>query len=65
MAEPSDASSTAAPAVNEQDFRDILDATRQFVRTVVMPREVEIMNDNRVPDVIRDQAKDMGLFGYA
>ncbi|MDR3661498.1 MAG: acyl-CoA dehydrogenase family protein [Mycobacterium sp.] len=56
---------TAAPEVGEQDFRDILEATRQFVRTVVMPRELEIMNDNRVPDDIRDQAKDMGLFGYA
>jgi acyl-CoA dehydrogenase len=53
------------PAVSEQDFSDILEATRQFVRTVVMPRELEIMNDNRVPDDIRDQAKEMGLFGYA
>lgn len=65
MADPTGASITAAPEVGEQDFRDILEATRQFVRTVVMPRELEIMNDNRVPDDIRDQAKDMGLFGYA
>ena len=52
-------------AVSDQDFRDILDATRDFVRSVVMPRELEIMNDNRVPDDIRDQTKKMGLFGYA
>ena len=51
--------------VSEQDFGDILDATRHFVRSVVMPRELEIMNDNRVPDDIRDQAMKMGLFGYA
>ena len=51
--------------VSDQDFGDILDATRHFVRSVVMPRELEIMNDNRVPDDIRDQAKKMGLFGYA
>ena len=55
----------ADPAVSDTDFRDILDATRHFVRSVVMPRELEIMNDNRVPDDIRDQAKKMGLFGYA
>ena len=59
----------AAPAitaeVSEQDFRDILHATREFVRTVVMPRELEIANGNRVPDDIRDQTKQMGLFGYA
>jgi len=59
MADPTDA------AVGGQDFRDILDATRHFVRSVVMPRELEVMNENRVPDDIRDQAKKMGLFGYA
>jgi acyl-CoA dehydrogenase len=56
---------TADPAVSETDFRDILDATRHFIRSAVMPRELEIMADNRVPDDIRDQAKKMGLFGYA
>jgi acyl-CoA dehydrogenase len=55
----------ADPTVSDTDFRDILDATRQFIRSVVMPRELEIMADNRVPDDIRDQAKKMGLFGYA
>jgi acyl-CoA dehydrogenase len=54
-----------ATEVSDQDFADILDATREFVRSVVMPRELEIMNDNLVPDDIRDQAKKMGLFGYA
>ena len=53
------------PAVSETDFRDILDATRHFIRSAVMPRELEIMADNQVPDDIRDQAKKMGLFGYA
>ena len=53
------------PAVSEADFRDILDATRHFIRSAVMPRELEIMADNRVPDDIRNQAKEMGLFGYA
>jgi acyl-CoA dehydrogenase len=51
--------------VSEQDFRDILGATRDFVRSVVMPRELEIANGDRVPDDIRQQARQMGLFGYA
>ena len=42
--------------VSDQDFRDILDATRQFVRTAVVPRELEIMTENRVPDDIRISA---------
>ncbi|KQY10026.1 acyl-CoA dehydrogenase [Mycobacterium sp. Root135] len=53
------------PEVGDHDFRDILDATREFVRSVVMPRELEIMNADRIPDDIRDQTKAMGLFGYA
>ena len=59
------ADTAGTPTVNDEDFGHILDATREFVRTVVMPRELEIMNDNRVPDDIRNQTKEMGLFGYA
>ena len=52
-------------AVSDEDFEDIRAATRHFVRSVVMPREMEIMAQDRVPDDIRDEAKKMGLFGYA
>jgi acyl-CoA dehydrogenase len=52
-------------AVDDDDFQQILKQTRQFVRTVVVPREQEIAASDRVPDDLRDQAKDMGLFGYA
>ena len=55
----------ADEVVSDEDFADILAQTRDFVRTAVVPREQEIMADNRVPDDIRDQAKKMGLFGYA
>jgi acyl-CoA dehydrogenase len=52
-------------AVDDDDFQQILAQTRQFVRTVVVPREQEILATDRVPDDLRNQAKDMGLFGYA
>lgn len=52
-------------AVSDEDFADILAATRQFVRNQVVPRELEIMAADRVPDDIREQTKEMGLFGYA
>lgn len=52
-------------AVDDDDFQHILAQTRQFVRTAVMPREQEILDQDRVPDDLRDQAKNMGLFGYA
>jgi acyl-CoA dehydrogenase len=51
--------------VSDEDFQQILAQTRQFVRTAVMPREQEILAEDRVPDDLRDQAKAMGLFGYA
>ena len=54
-----------AAAVDDEDFQQILAQTRQFVRTVVVPREQEILATDRVPDDLRQLAKDMGLFGYA
>jgi acyl-CoA dehydrogenase len=54
-----------AAVVDDEDFQQILAQTRQFVRTVVVPREQEILATDRVPDDLRQQAKDMGLFGYA
>ena len=51
--------------VSDEDFQEILAQTRQFVRTAVVPREQEILAGDRVPDELRDQAKKMGLFGYA
>jgi acyl-CoA dehydrogenase len=54
-----------AAAVDDDDFQQILAQTRQFVRSVVVPREQEILASDRVPDDLRDQAKEMGLFGYA
>lgn len=51
--------------VNDEDFQEVLAQTRHFVRTAVVPREQEILADDRVPDDLREQAKLMGLFGYA
>jgi acyl-CoA dehydrogenase len=51
--------------VSDEDFQEILAQTRQFVRTAVVPRELEILADDRVPDDLREQAAKMGLFGYA
>ncbi|MFZ2240624.1 MAG: acyl-CoA dehydrogenase family protein, partial [Gordonia amarae] len=52
-------------AVDADDFAEILAQVKQFVRSVVMPREDEILATDRIPDDVRDQAKEMGLFGYA
>lgn len=51
--------------VSDEDFQEILAQTRHFVRSAVVPREQEILREDRVPDDLREQAKDMGLFGYA
>ncbi|KMO84717.1 acyl-CoA dehydrogenase [Mycolicibacterium chubuense] len=55
----------STPEVSDEDFREILAQTRHFVRTAVVPREQEILSDDRVPDDLREQVKKMGLFGYA
>ena len=51
-------------AVSDDDFDEILAATRHFVRSVVLPRETEIAEADKVPDDLREHAKRMGLFGY-
>jgi acyl-CoA dehydrogenase len=51
--------------VDAQDFADVLDAVRTFVREAVIPREDEIETTDRIPDDLRQAAADMGLFGYA
>ncbi len=51
--------------VSDEDFQEVWAQTRIFVRNAVVPREQEILADDRVPDDLREQAKLMGLFGYA
>ena len=51
--------------VSDDDFQEILAQTRHFVRSAVVPREQEILAEDRIPDDLRDHAKKMGLFGYA
>ena len=47
------------------EFSAILAQTREFVRRRVVPRENEIMATDEIPDDLREQAAEMGLFGYA
>ena len=56
---------SATEAVSDEDFAQIRAATRAFVRNKVVPRELEIMATDTIPDDIRRQAAEMGLFGYA
>lgn len=47
------------------EFGMILSQVRDFVRKVVVPAEEQIERDDEIPEAIRQQAADMGLFGYA
>ena len=53
------------PEVSDEDFQAVLAQTRHFVRSAVVPREQQILAEDRVPDDLREQARTMGLFGYA
>ena len=48
-----------------EEFEAVLDAVRTFVRREVVPAEDEIEETDRIPDRLRQQAAQMGLFGYA
>ncbi len=51
--------------MDAEDFDQVRDAVRRLVRDVVVPREEEIEETDRVPDELRQAAAAMGLFGYA
>ena len=59
---------STAPAPSEvspDDFAEILAATREFIRTRVIPRENEIMEADAIPADLRAAAAELGLFGFA
>lgn len=56
---------TATSEVDAEDFAHILAATREYVRTVVVPREQEIADTDAIPHDIRTGLAEMGMFGYA
>lgn len=51
--------------MDEQDFNDILGAVREFVRSRVVPLEEQIEEEDRFPDDLINEAKEMGLYGFA
>jgi acyl-CoA dehydrogenase len=62
---PMTAPNTATSEISDEVFQEILAQTRHFVRSAVVPREQEIVAEDQVPADLREQAKKMGLFGYA
>ncbi|WP_134325306.1 acyl-CoA dehydrogenase family protein [Cumulibacter soli] len=51
--------------MDDDDFNEVLKAVRTFIREEVVPAEEQIEAEDKVPDSLRDQAKEMGLFGFA
>ncbi|MFI0350104.1 acyl-CoA dehydrogenase family protein [Actinomadura sp. 9N407] len=50
--------------MHDHDLEPMLEAVRDFIRKEVIPREVEIDENDEVPAVLRETAKTMGLFGF-
>jgi acyl-CoA dehydrogenase len=51
--------------MNSEDFNDVLDTVRAFVRTQVIPLEERIEDEDRIPDELIAASRDLGLFGWA
>lgn len=51
--------------MESEDFTDILDAVRNFVRGRVIPLEEQIETEDRIPDELISESREMGLFGWA
>jgi acyl-CoA dehydrogenase len=51
--------------VTQSEFDELLDLLRSFIRHEVMPAEAGIDESDEVPAALIQQAKEMGLYGYA
>ena len=51
--------------VTQTEFDQLLDLLRDFIRREVMPAEAGIDESDEIPARLIEQAKDMGLYGYA
>jgi acyl-CoA dehydrogenase len=51
--------------VTQAEFDQLLDLLRAFIRREVMPAEAGIDESDEIPDRLIEQAKEMGLYGYA
>jgi acyl-CoA dehydrogenase len=51
--------------VTETEFGELLDVVRAFIRREVMPAEAGIDESDEIPARLIEQAKEMGLYGYA
>ncbi len=51
--------------MDAEDFGQVLDAVREFVRKEVVPRETEIDERDEIPAQLREKAAELGLFGWA
>src|ERR1700726_5154723 len=51
--------------VTETEFDQLLDVVREFIRREVIPAEAGIDETDEIPVRLIEQAKEMGLYGYA
>jgi acyl-CoA dehydrogenase len=51
--------------VDSEAFEEIRSLVRGFIRTTVLPAEMQIEEKDEIPPEIRQAAKNMGLFGFA
>ena len=52
-------------APSDDDFAEMVREIRRFVREQVVPLETEIDEKDEIPERIRQQAKELGLYGFA
>jgi acyl-CoA dehydrogenase len=51
--------------VTQTEFDQLLDLLRDFIRREIMPAEAAIDESDEIPPRLIEQAKEMGLYGYA
>ena len=55
--------SQAAPAVDETTMTNLIDVVRKYVNERLIPLEPKISEEDKIPDEVVQEMRDLGLFG--
>lgn len=52
-------------ALDQETLNQFVDSVRRYVRDRLMPLEMQVAEEDRIPEDVIDEMKDMGLFGIS
>ena len=52
-------------ALDQETLNQFVDSVRRYVRDRLVPLEMQVAEEDRIPDDVIDELKELGLFGLS